>query len=182
MPKKHDHERLLDELLVDILDTLHRQNHLLKELMIHQTDIDTAVTNLTAAVTTAIAALQAGSGTPSTPDTTVQTLLDNVNSQTARLDAATATAPGSLTITTQPGSMTVTAGTPVALNVAFSGGTAPYTFVWSKDGTALTNGNQSSFAIAAATSADAGSYTVAITDSSTPPVTVTSKAVVLTVQ
>ncbi len=67
-----------------------------------------------------------------------------------------ATAPS---ITTQPTSLTVNAGAAATFTVAASG-TAPLGYQWKKDGTALSGVSAASYAVAAAQSGDAGSYTV----------------------
>ena len=72
-----------------------------------------------------------------------------------------ATAPS---ITTQPTSLTVNAGAAATFTVAASG-TAPLGYQWKKDGTALSGVSAASYAVAAAQSGDAGSYTVVVTNS-----------------
>ncbi|QVW27335.1 fibritin neck whisker [Klebsiella phage iPHaGe-KPN-12i] len=76
--------------------------------------------------------------------------------------------------------VSVVEGEPLTLEVVFSGGKTPYTYVWHKDGSVLTGQTGSSIVKSAATSADAGDYYVTVTDamnstndSATATVTVT---------
>ena len=75
-------------------------------------------------------------------------------------------APSSLVITSQPQSQTVVAGSSALFSVSASG-TGPLSFQWKKDGsTILTGGTSSTYTIPAATTANAGSYSVVVTNSS----------------
>lgn len=64
-------------------------------------------------------------------------------------------------ITSQPVSSTVTAGNSASFSVSASG-TAPLTYQWSKDGSALTGATSSTYTLGSAQLADAGSYTVVV--------------------
>jgi len=66
-------------------------------------------------------------------------------------------------ITTQPNAVTVTAGNSASFTVV-AAGTAPLTYQWSKDGVAIAGATATSYSIAAAQTADAGSYTVVVTN------------------
>ncbi|MGO8675015.1 MAG: beta strand repeat-containing protein, partial [Limisphaerales bacterium] len=80
-------------------------------------------------------------------------------------------------IITQPASQTVVAGSNVSFSVtAF--GTAPLRYQWRFNGTALSAATSSSLALTAVRTANAGSYTVFVTNSAA---SVTSAAAVLTV-
>jgi hypothetical protein len=81
------------------------------------------------------------------------------------------------TITTQPKSVTVTAGQTATFSVT-ANGTATLTYQWSKNGTAISGATSASLVIASAQAANAGSYTVTVTNSAGH---VTSTAAVLTV-
>lgn len=81
-------------------------------------------------------------------------------------------------ITTQPQSSTVEVGTNVTLSVAATGTPAP-TFQWKKDGSPINGATNASLALGTVELADAGSYTV---DVSNVVGTATSTAAVLTVQ
>ena len=87
---------------------------------------------------------------------------------------AAVTAP---TITTQPSATSVTAGTAASFTVAASG-TAPLTYVWRKDGTAIAGATSATYTIASVATGDAGSYTVVVTNSAG---SATSNAAALTV-
>lgn len=79
-------------------------------------------------------------------------------------------------ITRQPESVAVSAGKSVSLSVAATGGNLDYQ--WLKDGATLPGATADTFRIAAVTSADAGSYTVVV---SNPKGSVTSSAAIVTV-
>ncbi|MGD0263190.1 MAG: immunoglobulin domain-containing protein, partial [Verrucomicrobiota bacterium] len=66
-------------------------------------------------------------------------------------------------ITSQPESLIVTNGTAVSFSVA-AAGTAPLAYQWLKDGTDVPGASNATYAIAAATTNDAASYTVVITN------------------
>jgi plastocyanin len=80
-------------------------------------------------------------------------------------------------ITTQPGSQTVTAGQPVTFTVVATG-TAPLSYQWRKDTANIPGANAASLTLNAVIAADAGSYTVVVTNSAG---SVTSDAAMLTV-
>ncbi len=89
--------------------------------------------------------------------------------------SAAAVAPS---ITTQPVSQTVTAGQTAAFTVAATG-TAPLTYQWKKNGTAVSGATSSSYTTPATTSSDNGAqFTVAVSDSAG---SVTSNTATLTV-
>jgi hypothetical protein len=66
-------------------------------------------------------------------------------------------------ILTQPLGGTVRAGTNMTFTVRASG-TAPLTYQWSKDGTALTGATESSFSLSNVQAADAGTYFAVVTN------------------
>lgn len=85
-------------------------------------------------------------------------------------------------IGTSPQSRTVVAGTDVTFTVAATGN-GTLTYQWSKGGQALAGKTAASLALPAVTSADAGSYTVLVTNTlNGTTATATSAAAVLTVQ
>jgi hypothetical protein len=88
--------------------------------------------------------------------------------------AATSSVPS---IFEQAVSQTVSAGASVTFSVVANGVPAP-TFQWSLNGTPIAGATSSSYSIASASAADAGSYTVAVTN---PLGTVTSDAATLVV-
>ncbi|NUL36641.1 immunoglobulin domain-containing protein [Kosakonia sacchari] len=89
---------------------------------------------------------------------------------------------GALALTTDlPPTDAVADGDALTLTLAASGGTAPYTYAWSKDGTPISGQTSATLNIAAAASTDSGSYTCTVTDSAATPATVTSSACTVTV-
>jgi len=81
------------------------------------------------------------------------------------------------TIISQPTSLTVTAGQSVSFSVTASG-SATLTYQWRKNGTAISGATSATYSIAATTTANAGSFTILVTNSAG---SVTSGAAVLTV-
>ena len=80
-------------------------------------------------------------------------------------------------IETQPRSQTVTEGSSVTFSVTASGST-PLNYQWKKNGTAISGATSASYTIKSATTSDAGSYTVTVSNSAG---SVTSSAATLTV-
>ncbi|MDM2993427.1 immunoglobulin domain-containing protein [Citrobacter sp. CK195] len=70
----------------------------------------------------------------------------------------------------------VETGSALTMTVAVDGGTAPYTYVWKKDGSVVSGQTAATFNEASAASGDEGVYTCEVTDSSLPAQTVTSTA------
>lgn len=75
----------------------------------------------------------------------------------------------------------VATGSALTMTVAVDGGTAPYTYIWKKDGSAVSGQTSTTFNKASAASGDAGVYTCEVTDSSLPAQTLTSTACTVTV-
>ena len=67
------------------------------------------------------------------------------------------------TIVTQPVAQTVTQGSGASFSVEVTG-TSPFSFQWRKDGSAISGASSSSFSIGATSLADAGTYTVSISN------------------
>ncbi|MCU1787518.1 phage tail protein [Pectobacterium polaris] len=90
--------------------------------------------------------------------------------------------PGPLAFTTNlPATKTVTAGAALTMVVAASGGVAPYSFKWLKDGSVLSGRTSASFNKSTADSGDAGAYTCEVTDSAPTPATITSASCTVTI-
>ena len=81
-------------------------------------------------------------------------------------------------ITAQPKSQTVNEGSSVTFSVTATG-TAPLSYQWKKNGTAISGATKSSYTISSAKSSDEGSYTVTVSNSAG---NVTSSAATLTVK
>jgi hypothetical protein len=98
----------------------------------------------------------------------------SVTSRSAKLTVS-AVAPS---ITTQPADATVSAGSNATFTVV-AGGTAPLTYQWRKNGTAIAGATATSYTTGATSTSDSGSgFTVVVTNSAG---TVTSRSAVLTV-
>jgi hypothetical protein len=85
-----------------------------------------------------------------------------LGSTTSAVAALTVISP--VSITTQPTAQSVIAGNTATFSVVATG-SAPLTYQWSKDGVAISGATAASYALAATTAANAGSYTVLITNS-----------------
>jgi hypothetical protein len=84
-------------------------------------------------------------------------------------------APPALAFTTNlPATKIVAPDPALNMSVVVEGGTAPYTYVWKKDGTVVSGQTTATFNKASAVSGDAGVYTCEVTDSSATPVKITS--------
>lgn len=99
----------------------------------------------------------------------------SVTSQVARLAVTGPVLPP--TIVQQPASLTVNAGEPANFTV-MAEGTPPFTYQWSKGGTNLSGATNATYAIAAVTADDAGSYSALV---SNPAGSTNSLPAVLTV-
>ena len=100
-----------------------------------------------------------------------------VNSVTSAAAVLTVTAAVAPTITQQPASVSVRANDPVSLSVAATG-TAPFTYQWQRNGAAIIGANGSTYTIAQVQTADAGNYTVVVSNAAG---SVTSAAATLTI-
>lgn len=83
---------------------------------------------------------------------------------------AQGTAVPSVTIVTQPTDRTVNAGQSASFTVEASSAN-PLTYQWSKDGAVITGATSSTYTVSSAQTADAGSYTVAVSDGSSTATT-----------
>jgi hypothetical protein len=107
---------------------------------------------------------------------TVTNSAGSATSNAATLTVTTTPAATAPVITTPPASQSVLAGASVTFAVVASG-TAPLTYQWSKNSSAISGATSTSYTIASAAAADAGSYTVVVTNGAG---SVTSAAAVLT--
>ncbi len=108
-------------------------------------------------------------------DTTDRSGADNAGFKlNLALGTVTVVAPA---ITTQPASVTVNAGQSASFSVALTG-SAPFSYQWMFNGSAISGATDSTYSISSAQSANAGKYSVKITN---PVGSVTSSEATLTV-
>lgn len=62
-------------------------------------------------------------------------------------------------------SMSITEGTALTLSVTATGGTGPYTYAWTKDGSPIPDASGATYTKPAAATDDSGVYKVTVTDS-----------------
>ena len=134
----------------------------------------TAISGATSATYTTPATATSDSG--SQFSVVVSNSTGSVTSNTATLTVNAATLAPS--ITTPPTSQTVTAGQPATFSVT-SSGTAPLSYQWRKNGTAISGATSASYTTPATTTSDSGSqFTVTVSNSTG---SVTSNTATLTV-
>jgi len=131
--------------------------------------------NISGATSSSFTIASAQSANAGSYTVTVSNSAGSVTSAAATLTVNSS--PVAPTITTQPASQTVTAGSSVTFSVVASG-TAPLSYQWKFNGANISGATSSSFTIASAQSANAGSYTVTVSNSAG---SVTSAAATLTV-
>jgi len=135
----------------------------------------TAIPGATSMIYTTPATATSDSGSQFT--VVVSNSAGNVTSNAATLTVTAVAGPPS--ITTQPASQTVAASQTATFQVTASG-TAPLSYQWRKNGTAITDATSSAYTTPVTTPADSGSqFTVAISNSTG---TVISNTAILTVQ
>jgi hypothetical protein len=137
----------------------------------------TAISGATGSSFTVVAAQAADSGNYTV---TVTNSRGTATSNGAALTVASAPVvvlPVAPAITTSPLAQSVQVGAPVNLTVVATG-TAPLTYQWFKNGTAVAGATGSSLSFASAQVADTGNYSVVVTNA---VATVTSSAVAVTV-
>ena len=103
------------------------------------------------------------SGMPSTPGTTSMTVYASNNGGTGSAVVTVVFQQAPPSITTQPASQTVAAGASVTFTVAATG-TAPLTYQWQKGGVNIAGATNPSLLLANVQSANAGTYTVIVTN------------------
>jgi hypothetical protein len=134
----------------------------------------TAISGATSASYTTEATVSGDNG--STFSVQVSNAVSNVTSTAATLTVTTAAVAPS--ITTQPQNQSVTVGATATFSVG-AAGTAPFSFQWSKNGTAIAGATSASYTTPATVSGDNGSaFTVKVTNSAG---NATSNAATLTV-
>lgn len=133
-----------------------------------------AISGATASSYTIAAAATADAGSY---DVVVSNPVGSVTSTAATLSVTTSTGVTTPAITTPPASQTALVGASVTLGVTATG-TAPLSYQWAKDGTAIANATSASLVFDAVATTDAGRYTVTVSNGAG---SVTSAAAVLTV-
>jgi hypothetical protein len=102
----------------------------------------------------------------STGDAGSYTVVVTNSAGSATSNAATLTVAAAVvapTITTQPNAVSVQAGGAASFSVSV-GGTAPFTYLWKKDGVAIAGATSSTYTINSTASNDAGSYSVVVSN------------------
>ncbi len=130
--------------------------------------------NISGATTATLTLASVTSANAGTYTVLVSNSAGSVTSAPAILTVSTVGAPA---ITSQPVSQNVTAGATVTFTVGATG-TAPLSYQWMKSGANLSGATTSTLTLASVTTADAGSYTVLVSNSAG---SVTSAAATLTV-
>ncbi len=116
-------------------------------------------------------------GTPKTSDSAIYSVKVSNSAGSATSSTAAITFLDPLSITQQPQSRSVTVGSALGLSVAASG-SAPLTYQWYKDGTALPGATSAILDLGFAESAEAGNYYTSI---SNPIGTINSAAATVTI-
>lgn len=88
---------------------------------------------------------------------------------------------GGVTISTQPASITVAAGSTASFAVGATGGTAPYTYKWYRNGALISGAGAATYSFTAQSTDNGAVFNATVTDSSATPVTATSGNATLTV-
>jgi Zn-dependent metalloprotease len=88
---------------------------------------------------------------------------------------------GAVSISSQPSSVTVAAGATASFSVTATGGTAPYTYQWMRNGANIAGATSAGYSLTAQTTDNGAVFSVKVTDSATTPTTATSSGATLTV-
>jgi Zn-dependent metalloprotease len=88
---------------------------------------------------------------------------------------------GGVSISTQPASITVAAGSTASFAVGATGGTAPYTYKWYRNGALISGASAATYSFTAQSTDNGAVFNATVTDSSATPVTATSGNATLTV-
>src|SRR5450830_272636 len=137
----------------------------------------TASTNYADARNKVLLAAQELYGVGSKEATAVQRAYAAINVGT---DVPESTGTG-VSISSNPTSQTVAAGSTANFSVTATGGTAPYTYQWLRNGATIAGATSSSYSLVAQTTDNGAAFSVKVTDSATTPTTATSSAANLTV-
>jgi hypothetical protein len=88
---------------------------------------------------------------------------------------------GAVAISSNPASITVAPGAVASFSVTASGGTAPYTYQWLRNGANIAGATSPSYSFTAQSTDNGAGFSAKVTDSATTPTTATSATATLTV-
>jgi hypothetical protein len=88
---------------------------------------------------------------------------------------------GAVAISSNPASITVAPGSVANFSVTATGGTAPYTYQWMRNGANIAGASAASYSLTAQTTDNGAGFSAKVTDSATTPTTATSATATLTV-
>ncbi|MDL2358519.1 MAG: M4 family metallopeptidase, partial [Pseudomonadota bacterium] len=136
----------------------------------------TASTNYADARAKVLLAAQELYGVGSKEATAVQRAYAAIN-----VGADVAEAGGAVAISSNPASVTVAAGAVANFSVGASGGTAPYTYQWMRNGANIAGATAASYSLTAQTTDSGAGFSAKVTDSAATPTSATSASATLTV-
>lgn len=93
----------------------------------------------------------------------------------------TSVPPGGVSITTQPASVTVAAGSTASFSVGATGGTAPYTYKWMRNGSVISGATSATYSLTAQAADNGAVFSATVSDASSPVKSATSGNATLTV-
>ncbi|SHN27374.1 Zn-dependent metalloprotease [Duganella sacchari] len=138
----------------------------------------TASTNYADARTKVLAAAQELYGVGSKEAIAVQRAYAAINVGTD-IDEAGGT--GGVSISTQPANVSVAAGATASFSVGATGGTAPYSYKWYRNGAAISGATSATYSLTAQTADNGATFYAIVSDASSPAKTATSNSATLTV-
>jgi Zn-dependent metalloprotease len=136
----------------------------------------TASTNYADARAKVLLAAQELYGVGSKEATAVQRAYAAIN-----VGADVAEAGGAVAISSNPANVTVAPGAVASFSVTASGGTAPYTYQWMRNGANIVGATSPSYSFTAQTVDSGAGFSAKVTDSAAPATTATSATATLTV-
>jgi hypothetical protein len=136
----------------------------------------TASTNYASARTKVQQAAQELYGVGSKEDIAVQRAYAAIN-----VGADVAETGTGVSISSNPSSVTVAPGAVANFSVTATGGTAPYTYQWLRNGANIAGATSPSYSLTAQTTDNGALFSAKVTDSATSPTTATSASATLTV-
>ena len=136
----------------------------------------TASTNYASARTKVQQAAQELYGVGSKEDIAVQRAYAAIN-----VGADVAETGTGVSISSNPASVTVAPGAVANFSVTATGGTAPYTYQWMRNGANIAGATSPSYSLTAQTTDNGALFSAKVTDSATSPTTATSASATLTV-